>query len=527
MQELLKPAALSTNGKHDHMDGKRRAGAMLDEILASSPVRMADEPKESAVVGFLGIQGFHGIPAHAIIEPECFSSPVWGTLYAAAYDLHKKGRVVSTAGIIESIERNYYWLTLVQNEAKVAGSPDWKNYLLLADTSLGWNPRGGEEVGEYLKAIADSAAVRKTCELGKRMLAGELSLQDAIERLQGIQGAGAAQQIEPLLDARRISLTNPPTKPLPILTLGGQQISTAGNLTAIAAQAKHGKSAAVGATLASFFGESEDGGDFLGFESEPANGKAVVLFDTEQSPFDAWQLISRSMRRAGLSKLPPNLRAYAVLDLSVEDRLRALRAELERAAKDCGGIHAIFIDGVADLCLSVNDEAEANGLIADLVALAVKFSCPIICVLHENPAQPGLAGKTRGHLGSQLERKAESNLRIKKDNDGISVIFSERCRSANIPEATAPRFKYCEKAGMHISCESAGVAKAEADREEMREEVREIFNTPDSIAGFSWADVLKRLEEINGIKSSGARKRLEKLTKAGLIKKNSAGLYTR
>lgn len=170
------------------MDGKRRAGAMLDEILASSPVRMADEPKESAVVGFLGIQGFHGIPAHAIIEPECFSSPVWGTLYAAAYDLHKKGRVVSTAGIIESIERNYYWLTLVQNEAKVAGSPDWKNYLLLADTSLGWNPRGGEEVGEYLKAIADSAALRKTCELGKRMLAGELSLQDAIERLQGMQG---------------------------------------------------------------------------------------------------------------------------------------------------------------------------------------------------------------------------------------------------------------------------------------------------------------------------------------------------
>lgn len=334
--------------------------------------------------------------------------------------------------------------------------------------------------------------------------------------------------IETLLDARRIFLENPPPQPVTILKLDGKRISTAGNLTAISAQAKHGKSAAVGAMLAAIFAHPEDGGDFLGFEAEPANGKAVVHFDTEQSPYDAWQLVSRAMRRAGLPMMPRNLRSYAVLDLTAENKLRALRNGLARAAKECGGIHSIFIDGVADLAMSVNDEAEAIALVEELVILAVQYSCPIICVIHENPAQPGFAGKTRGHLGSQIERKAESNLRVKKDGDEVSVIFSDgKQRGPAIPEATAPRFRYCEKEGMHISCEPAGVAKAEAAREAMREEVSEIFNTPKAIAGLSWTDVHKRIEAIHSIKRTGAEKRFEKLKAAGLIKKNPAGLWIR
>jgi len=334
--------------------------------------------------------------------------------------------------------------------------------------------------------------------------------------------------IEPLLDSRRIIFENPPPQPVPILKLDGKRISTAGNLTAISAQAKHGKSAAVGAMLAAILGEPEDGGDFLGFEAEPTNGKAVVHFDTEQSKYDAWQLVSRVLKRAGISKTPLNFRSYAVLDFTSENKLRALRTELARADKECGGIHSIFIDGVADLALSVNDEAEAIALVEQLVILASQYSCPIICVIHENPAQPGFAGKTRGHLGSQIERKAESNLRVKKDGDEVSVIFSDgKQRGPAIPESTAPRFRYCEKAGMHISVESSGLAKAEARRDEMCEEVREIFNTPEAIAGLSWADIHKRIETIQGIARSGARKRFDKLKAANLIKQTPAGLYTR
>jgi hypothetical protein len=118
---------------------------------------------------------------------------------------------------------------------------------------------------------------------------------------------------------------------------------------------------------------------------------------------------------------------------------------------------------------------------------------------------------------------------VKKDGEEVSVIFSDgKQRGPAIPEATAPRFRYCEEAGMHISCEAASIAKAEAARKEMGEEVSEIFNTPTAITGFSWSDIHTRIREVTpGLSHDGARKRFTKLKKAGLIKKNAAGLYTR
>jgi hypothetical protein len=347
------------------------------------------------------------------------------------------------------------------------------------------------------------------------------------EEASRLREAESAPQVYELLDKRRIVLTEPPPRPVPVFKLAGQRISTAGNLTVIAAQAKHGKSAAVGAMLAAIFAEEDDAGDYLGFEALPPEGRAVVFFDTEQSRFDAWQLVSRAMKRASMDRHPANFRPYAILDLCVPDRLQVIDAELRRAASECGAIHAVFIDGVGDLCRSVNDEAEANELVGRLVAYAVLYECPIVCVIHENPAAQKMAGKTRGHLGSHLERKAESNLRVKKDSNGVSVIFSEICRGASIPESIAPRFKFSDEAGMHVSCESVNDAKKAAEREDMVEDVREIFNAPGAIVGLSWDELHSRIETVCGLKRAGARKRFNKLRDAGLIKKNAAGLWTR
>jgi len=342
-----------------------------------------------------------------------------------------------------------------------------------------------------------------------------------------IEGSDTGKTLEAMLDARRIRLTNPPAKPAFILKLAGHGLTTAGNIAVLSAQAKAGKSASIGGMLAAFFDDDGDA-DCLGFSAEPASGKAVLLFDTEQSLFDAWQLVHRSMRRAGRSTLPDNLRAYALLDLSASERLALLHAELARASSECGGVHCALLDGVADLLENVNDIPAAIGLVQELRNLSVQYDCPIVCVLHENPAQPGFSGKTRGHLGSELERKADANLSIKKGSDNISVIFSNgKCRHAEIAEHFAPRFKFCEKAMMHVSCEGASVAKAEANLEEMREEAREIFDTPEGILGLTWTDCLNRIEAIRKIKRDGSEKRFRKLTDAGVIKKNGKGFYTR
>ena len=48
----------------------------------------------------------------------------------------------------------------------------------------------------------------------------------------------------------------------------------------------------------------DTGRDFLGFEAAPTIGKAVPVIDTGQSPFDAYTLQCRALKRAGWTQQP-------------------------------------------------------------------------------------------------------------------------------------------------------------------------------------------------------------------------------
>lgn len=333
------------------------------------------------------------------------------------------------------------------------------------------------------------------------------------------------------LDERRIRLDDPPPKPVSVFSLAGQQISTAGNLTVISAPPKGGKTAVGGGLIASaLFPFERDvadmlGLDFLTFSAAPHHGRAVVLFDTEQSPYDAYLLAERAAKRAGRRDLPLNFRLYAIADLGTAKRRALLAAELERANDKCGGIHSVFVDGVADLVNDPNDAIEAFGLVEELVQLAIKYACPIIVVLHENPSGAE-TGKTRGHLGSQLERKAESNLRVVKDAKGISTIYSDRCRRASIPKDMGPRFQWDSSAGMHMSVASDVKSdKAQDKREAERPAVDAVFEGTDG--DLTWSDLKQRMMKIVHLKDRTAQRRITEWADLGLIKTSGDGIYYR
>lgn len=334
-----------------------------------------------------------------------------------------------------------------------------------------------------------------------------------------------------LLDARRIDLDKPPEKPVPIFELLGQQICTAGNLTVISAQAKAGKTAVITGMLGAALhveplaGVPADEPDYLGFSARPHAGKAVVLFDTEQAPYDAWSLIHRSRKRAKASTLPENFRCYSVADVSTKQRREYLAAELQRASAACGGIHCVFIDGIADLCIDPNDIAESFGLVEELVQLAIKHACPIIIVLHENPSGTGQDySKGRGHLGSQLERKAESNLRVIKDKEGVSTIFSDRCRRASIPKNNGALFEWSDALAMHVTVvPETEVDKDDKKRADQLPAVAEVFGktrTP-----LSWGDLKQRIKDVVRVKDRAAERRINDWKALGMIKTHPKGGY--
>lgn len=308
-------------------------------------------------------------------------------------------------------------------------------------------------------------------------------------------------------------------KPEPRYWLEGIPICTAGNLTTISAPAKAGKSAVTGAMLASVF--AVDNADCLGFKSANPHAHAVLHLDTEQSRFDHQDGVWRIIRRAQIEAAPSWLLSYCLTGLSAVEIRAAISTLIKDSAEKYGGMHSVVIDGVADSANDVNDPAEAGAIVAELQNLAIEFNCPVIGIIHVNP---GSDFKTRGHLGSQLERKSETNLRLEKD-DGVTVVFADKNRRAPIPKKTGPKFSWNDEAKMHSTHKTWRSAKQEADKLRLAAHAKTVFVTANAPAiPYSRLTELLTMEAHCSV--STAKRNVAQMMKLEIITKNTGGLYS-
>jgi hypothetical protein len=325
------------------------------------------------------------------------------------------------------------------------------------------------------------------------------------------------------LKARMFSVAQRPAPPTVCYKSRETDVATGGNVCTIAGPPKSAKTAVVEAMEASVITPHPEQVDCLGFSARNPDGKAVIRVDTELSPYDHDLSERRVLRRAKLTEPPPWLRSYTIAGFTADEARQALLAALFDA-KQFGGVHSVLIDGIADLVNDVNDPAECNVFVAELHALAIRFNCSVVVVIHVNPTEknPG-TGKTRGHLGSQLERKSETNLRLDRDGNAI-VIWSDKNRGAPIPWDKGPRFTWDDNARMFLSTDTIGETKEQADRSILRDEAEAVFSRAGK-ASLSWGDFLSGLVKESRLSDSGARKRMEKMRKAKVIAKQVSGFY--
>lgn len=328
------------------------------------------------------------------------------------------------------------------------------------------------------------------------------------------------ERIRRLLHARRFVATNRPEKMRVTFTLLDVPIATPGNLAAITAQAKVGKSALIQAFIAATMTESPDV-DCLGVKGYNGDGRAVIYLDTEQSKDDFWWAVDRTGKRAAVpvTDLPPWLLSHYISDLNCEIQRKSLKLLMADATAKFGGIHSVFIDGVADMVLDVNDAEACNAYVAELFELASRFDCSIICVIHKNPG----SDKTRGHLGSQLERKAETNLTLEKEDDS-TLVFSMKQRRAPIYKADGARFAWSEEAGMHVTVTGSGKPKLSAALKEF--ELHAFAALSDGKA-LKFTDFSAALVKISGKSEATVNRQIANLRNSGLVNyAKSTGLYT-
>ncbi len=339
---------------------------------------------------------------------------------------------------------------------------------------------------------------------------------DGAERPDGAEQPTLVER----LAARMYSPTVRPDEPAPRFSLGDVPICTPGNLTAVSSQAKAGKTAAINAMIASTL--AVPSADCLGFSSCNTLGHAVVHVDTEQCPFDHWDGVERMLRRAKVNIAPPWLRSYWLTGFSALDVRASVRVLLAAAATEFGGIHSVFIDGIADAVCDVNDPSETSSLITELQKLAIEFDCPVINIIHVNP---GSDFKTRGHLGSQLERKSETNLRLEKDGDDITVIWADKNRRAPIPKNTAPRFAWNDRAGMHASVGSLRDAKDEGQKTDLQVEAARLFASAKK-SSITYGEFVELIMSVVYVSKSTAKRRVEQMLRTQVVHKDLAGSYS-
>lgn len=208
----------------------------------------------------------------------------------------------------------------------------------------------------------------------------------------------------------------------PLISINGSCICSRGNISAICGEAKSRKTFLTSALVASALAIPYKG--LNNFKFVANNSELTCLWvDTEQGQPHVRKVIERISEMTG-SKLGGLLSEPRLTTLSLREEAPAKRKELFIEALYHFPYDLVVIDGIADLQRNTNDLEESDALVSELMALSTKTNTHIICVLHTNPG----TDKARGHLGSSLQRKAESVIYVHRNGDS-SIVEPQFCRN--------------------------------------------------------------------------------------------------
>lgn len=301
----------------------------------------------------------------------------------------------------------------------------------------------------------------------KRLVAAHTALARAIEHdnpaevLAATEEVRNAEKIGTLrshLASIRYKESTVDDEPKPLIWLCNVPVASEGNLVVLSAQAKGGKTSSMSGLIAAAVSGDQGAADLLGWRTNN-RGLAVVHIDTEQSRAHHTQFCKRAKRRANLPAMPDWYYSYPLAGWSAQDIRESIDIVCAEAELACGGIHTVVIDGIGDAVIDVNNAGECMPLISHLHGLAMRYRCAIVLVIHRNPGKAS-DGKTRGHLGSQSERKAESNLTIDFDEASrTSIIYGLRMRGQPILKRDGLKFAWNDTLKMHETVPSTATQR--------------------------------------------------------------------
>ena len=224
----------------------------------------------------------------------------------------------------------------------------------------------------------------------------------------------------------RISMTEEYDTGMVVIKVNGIPIGTLGNFSASIGKAKSKKTFNVSAmTAAALSGEK-----VLAYEVNLPEGKDKILYiDTEQSKAHCKKTLARILTLANLPDGEDNnrLEFLSLRKYTPKERIEIIECVLATTE----GIGLVIIDGVRDLLFDINAPLEATQVTSILMRWTDEYQIHIQTILHQNKGDEN----ARGHIGTEINNKAETVIQVEKDknDESMSKVSALYTRSQTFP----------------------------------------------------------------------------------------------
>lgn len=201
-----------------------------------------------------------------------------------------------------------------------------------------------------------------------------------------------------------------------VLMVDDTIIGTLGNFSASIGKAKSKKTFNVSAIVASALNNST----VLHYRSTfPENKRKILYIDTEQGRYHCQQVLKRILHLADLPeyKNPDNMIMLALRKFSPKLRM----AIVEQAIGKIPDLGLVIIDGIRDFLYDINSSSESTDIISKFMQWTDDRQIHIHTVLHQNKNDE----HARGHIGTELNNKAETIMQIEVDKEDKTVSVVE------------------------------------------------------------------------------------------------------
>ena len=217
-----------------------------------------------------------------------------------------------------------------------------------------------------------------------------------------LEHAGEDTALSPkMLKLEKLRIT--PEKQLPkmdfLFRLFGKPCFPRRELVAITGKAKSGKTFVTSMLMACC-----QAGDVLSFHRETDAPLKLLWYDTEQSDESTQDILkNRILRMTGITTTNytnyTNVDVFNVRAVAWKERRSLLKEAVSHYDPDL-----VIVDGIRDLVNDINDGVLAQEVLEELMHLATKKNCCIVCVLHQNKGSED--HNLRGWIGTELMNKA-------------------------------------------------------------------------------------------------------------------------